>query len=746
MLQGKFSRRAVLATSAAVVAMFGAGQGFAQTASKAAELDTVIVTAQKREQSILEVPQAISVVSGAALEEMQASTFADYMKLVPGLQLTQSTPGQGRLVIRGINTGGVASTVGVYMDETPFGSSSGLANGAVLAGDFDTFDVARVEVLRGPQGTFYGASSMGGVLKFVTNAPALGQHVMRGRANVESVKGGGESYGASAVANLPLGETMALRLTGAYRDNAGFIDSIGTGGSDRAKDINDSRSYGGRAQLLVSPNDRFTLRLTALAQNIEADAPTVVESDPNTLEPLYGGLTLSQFIPAFSDVDYRVYNATGDIDLGFAELASSTSYTEQKQTLRTDLTQNLSALVRAVLGVQNEFYLGQNTNLEKFTQELRLTSKADGPFEWLVGAYYNNEKGLIRQAYHAVTPGTLNDISGLPVLGVVQLPSKYEELAGFANVTLNLGEAFSVDVGGRYSENKQSATQTSDGILAGGARSFSVDSSEEVFTYSVAPRYKLSENSSLYGRVAKGFRPGGPNVVPPAAPSTVPRTFESDSVVSYELGMKSESPNGLRFEVALFRIDWKDIQLITAVNGFGVNINGGAAKSQGVEFNASIRPAPGFVLSANGAYTNAKLEEDTGPLVGGKKGDRLPFTPKLSVGLNADYRWSLSGDMDAYVGGTVRHQSSQSASFDATFQAANGRQRKVDGYNTLDLRAGVDLGRFTLEAYAKNLGDSRGNVSTSGVTANGFNIYPNGAIAAGVIRPRTIGASVSADF
>ena len=142
----------------------------APTAATDTDGELIVVTAQKRSQRLIDVPQSISVVSGSTLEEQNASSFADYLKLVPGLQLNQSTPGQGRLIIRGVNTGGVASTVGVYMDETPFGSSSGLVNGAVLAGDFDTFDLDRIEVLRGPQGTIYGASSLSGVLKFITNA------------------------------------------------------------------------------------------------------------------------------------------------------------------------------------------------------------------------------------------------------------------------------------------------------------------------------------------------------------------------------------------------------------------------------------------------------------------------------------------------------------------------------------------------------------------------------------------------
>ncbi len=184
--------------------------------------EAIIVTAEKRPQLLIDVPQSVSVVSGANLEAQHATNFQDYLKLVPGLQLNQSTPGEGRLIVRGVNTGGVASTVSVYIDETPFGSSSGLVNGAVLAGDFDTFDLNRIEVLRGPQGTLYGASSLGGVLRFVTNSPPTKGFEARGRAGLETVSHGGIGYNANAVVNVPLGPTLAFRASGNYRKDARF--------------------------------------------------------------------------------------------------------------------------------------------------------------------------------------------------------------------------------------------------------------------------------------------------------------------------------------------------------------------------------------------------------------------------------------------------------------------------------------------------------------------------------------------
>jgi len=721
-----------------------------------ADQNAIIVTAQKRTQVLIDVPQSVTVVPGATLEQQHATSFQDYLKLVPGLDLNQSRPGEGRLILRGINTGGVASTVGIYVDETPFGSSSGLVNGAVLAGDFDTFDLSRIEVLRGPQGTLYGASSLSGVLRFVTNAPSTAAFELRGRVGVEAVKGGDLGYNADAVVNVPLGPTIAFRASGNYRKDAGFIDSIGTGGSDVAKNINGDRSYGGRASLLFKPSDAASIRLSAIAQNIDANAPSVIEADPVTLRPLHG-LTQSQFVPQFSNLHYRVYNGTGSFDLGFASLTSSTSYATQKQHERIDFTFALSPFLRAALKLPpNEFFEAQDTNLNKFTQEIRLSSQSH-LLDWLVGGYYTNEKGLIDQSFVAVTPGTLTPLALPFTLGTANVTSKYRELAGFADATFHFGPEFDLELGGRYSHNRQSAHEMTNGVLAGGApKDFPIArSSENVFTYSLAPKFKPNKNTSIYARVAKGFRPGGPNVLPAGVtiPPDVPRIFHSDSVISYEAGVKAQSADQ-RFSIdaAAFHINWKNIQLFTVVSGFGVNANGSSAKSDGFEFTAAARPIAGLTLSANGAYTDARLTGSTPMSVGGRDGDQLPFTPKFTLSLNGDYGWHVGPGTRAHVGASWRHVSGQTAAYDIDFVTAHGPQRHVPSYNVVDLNAGVDLGRFDIEAYVKNLGNSHGITSTTALTVfgaspdTGFPLYPGGAIGTGIIRSRTIGVTLGIHY
>lgn len=735
MKHGLFFTGSLIALVAAVPAM-------AAEAEVGAGVPDIIVTAQKREQLLIDVPQSVSVVGGEALENVQATNFSDYLKLVPGLQLVQTTPGFGRLVLRGVNTGGVASTVAVYQDETAFGSSGGLTNGAILAGDFDTFDVERVEVLRGPQGTIYGANSMGGVLKYVMRKPSLDGLEVRGRASVETTKGGDESYLASAVANAPLGETVAIRATGFFRDFGGYIDSIGTGGSDIASNINSSKSYGGRVSVLFKPSTDFSVQLTAYLQNLKTDANNSVDSDATTGSTLYGRLTQSQFVPEVADVRYRVYSATAEKDLGFASLISSTSYSTLAQSFAADLTPQFGGLIKAIFGTPNDFGQSQLTKVKRVSQEVRLESPANDSFEWLVGAYYTHETGLIDQAFNAFTPGTLTPVSGLPLLGLATITSKYRELAGFANATVHFTDSFDLTFGGRYSGNRQFATQASDGVLAGGKRVLpDARSAEEVFTFSVAPQLELGDHTTLYARAAKGFRPGGPNILAPGAPENL-RTYSSDTLMSYEVGVKAETADRrLTIDLAVFHIDWKDIQVFGQINNFGANFNGGKAKSEGFEFTSTYRPTPGLSLSVNGAYTDAKLKDDTPTLVGGKAGDSLPYTPKFSLGANADYEWELNASTKAFIGASLRRLSKQPAAFDNAFRSATGKQRDLPAYSVVDLRAGVDLGSVSIEAYAKNLTNSAGKTSFE-APAN----VPLGAAGTAVIRPQTFGLTVTSGF
>lgn len=757
---------------AGVASLALAAPVYAQDADDGDE-DRIVVTAQKRDQTLQEIPQSVSVVGGEDLERLKATTFEQYLSLIPGLALNSTQPGVNRLALRGVNTGGVSATVATYVDETPFGSSTGLVNAAVLSGDFDTFDVARIEVLRGPQGTLYGANSMGGVMKYVTNKPNTDEVSARFRAGVESTKNGELGYSGAGVLNLPLSEQAAIRGSGFYRKRGGFADSIGaaiTGVlpadafgpgapamdvpvnlvSDVAEDTNGSESYGGRVSLLYDATDNFSVRLTAVLQNLENEETSSIEIDPATREPIIapdGGFVRSRFADAFSDIAYRVYNGTVEWDLGFADLISSTSYSTFDRTHLVDTTTASGGILPAALDVflatgPVEIVLDQITDQRKFTQEVRLSSPDSDTFEWMVGGYFTRETGLIKQDINAVTPGTSMVVIDSSVLADITLDSVYKEYAGFANATLYLSDRFDLTFGGRYSHNKQTSLQeiaASFPLFIGPVPLIGNDSSEGVFTWSVAPRYDVSDYVSLYARVAKGYRPGGPNALPPSAPPGL-ETFDSDTVLSYEAGIKAQSANGVfAIDLSTFYLKWKDIQLITSVmTEFGqlsFNANGDTARSMGFEYSTTLKPVDGLTFLLNGAFTDAELTADA-PESGGLDGDPLPITPRHTVSLNADYERPLSNDVTGYVGGTFRWQSPQSSGF---VEGDLGTQ--LSGYETVDLRAGLLFDRYSVELFARNVFDS--DALTSGGNANGS--FPFGGTA-GILRPRTIGATVTAEF
>ncbi len=760
------------ATATSVVALLTAGAAAAQSLPEArqdsgtATADEIIVTAQKREQTLSQVPQSMSVLGGEALEQRQARSIADYAALVPGLSFESGNPGETRVVLRGINAGGASPTVAVYLDDTPFGSSTSQTNGATLAGDFDTFDVERLEVLRGPQGTLYGANSLGGVVKYVTVAPKLGEWQARGQAGIETVKGGDLGYSGNAVLNVPIGDKIALRASGFYRRTGGYIDAIGL----RDDNINRADSYGGRASLLVQPTDRLSLRLTAVLQNIDVEGRNAFDADPATLKPITadpftgaptgGGEVRYQLFPDRNRVRYRLYTGTLSYDFGAATLTSVTSYSRQVATDRSDVSYNdagngltLAQVASAgVYGLSPDaygiYYPNQSTQ-KKFTQEVRIASNGSSRVEWLVGGYFTREPGQLFQRYFpfdnatgkAVTP--VPAIPGFSDLAFAELDSVYKEYAGFGSATVHFSDRFDLTLGGRYSHNDQRTTQLLDGILFGGRSESRVESSEGVFTWSAAPRFEFAPHSELYARVAKGYRPGGPNVVPPGAPADYPTKTDADTLMSYEAGIRAETADrSFGIDLSAYYLDWdKTLIVATFQSDAGpitADANGRGARVHGFEATATLRPIRGFSVTATAAYNHSRLRGDTAN--GGLDGDQLPFAPRWNANVSAEYRWDW-GDAKPYVGADLSTVSDRPGNFDGAYRDAYGRRLTFDGYSTASLRAGVALGRFDLSLYARNLGDARGLVA-----AGTYRTRPNGGIEVSPIQPRTFGATLGLGF
>lgn len=681
--------------------------------------EEIIVTAQKREERLRDVPQSVTALTEETLVRLQANNFSDYASHVPGLTVGGGQAGNSRVTLRGLNTGGVASTVGIYVDETPFGSSTSLVNAAQLALDLDPYDVQRIEVLRGPQGTLYGANTLGGIIKFVTAAPSPGEFSARAGGTAETTEGGDASWAARAMVNIPLGDRAALRVSGLRRSEGGYIDDPARG----VENINGVETSGWRAAFLLNATDNLTIRLSAQSQDIESNATDAIAYFQSPLAPVAGDT--DQFSPfsVYSDVTYRIFNGTIDWDLGWASLVSSTSYSELEQHHIEDGTMAFGILS----------FLVEDIPQDKFTQEVRLASTGEGPLEWLIGAFYTRENGLLDQEiFFGAPPGIVTGLTA-------NIASEYEERAVFGGITYHFSPQFDVNVGARYAENEQSMIQGGTAVANG-----TESSSDSAFTYSIAPRWRLSDNTMLYARVATGYRPGGPNIL--GVPSVIPPTFEPDETTNYEIGIKTDIiPGLLRLDAAAFHIDWRDIQLLVFDGAVAGNANGGSARSQGLEWAATFTPTPALTIVWSGAYTDAQLTSDTDPIVvGGVDGDPLPYVPEWASTLDVSYEWSAFGDARAHVGGAWRYVGEQSNGFPGVGGILFGAdQITLPSYNIFDLRAGIDFERFSIDLFAKNLTDERA-VTQFGGFGQTLPDAPNGA--AVIVRPRTIGVGLTARF
>ena len=756
------------------------------TQASASTLQEVVVTAQKREERLFDVPMGVTAITSEQLQSQQIVSLADLQSRVPGLSLSSVEPGNTRITFRGQNVGGVGSTVTTYIDDTPFGSSNALVNGFGFTGDFDTWDLQRVEALRGPQGTLYGAGSESGLLKYVTNPPDPTKFAAAAQVGGEDVahgQGGGIGKG---MINLPIGDRAAFRLSGYYQTLPGYIDDPSLG----EKDINHGYRSGLRAAFLFNLTDSLSIRLNAFGQDLHTDgspntdvigATNLTLTPPaNQLQPQNGEFNQQRFINEPNNFKYRIYSGTLNWNVGWGNFTSITSYGTTDQNGLSDVTSVPAApgagpgtgtfgdVVTSLLplvpppppaGATATAGLSEttSTSIKKWTQEFRLASSSAQTLEWQLGAFYTHESSSLDQTLPVFYIPTQVDVPlpqsmGGPSLENSSLEALYREWAAFAQFTYHFSPQWDLAFGGRWSENKQSANESLNGVLptlqGTPEQLTSGESSDTDFTYSIAPRWHVSSDTMVYGRIATGYRPGGPNDLPLNAPPSVPRTYQSDQTTNYELGVRTDQlDKRLSVDVAAFLIDWKKIQvfeevLVAGSPPFGINANGGTARSKGLEWTLAATPLTGLTFTLTGAYVDAYL---TSPATdaGGNTGDQLPYVPKWSTSLDGAYTWRAFSDFNAFAGATWIYTGSRFNDFTATQGAAGflpNPRPELPSYNTVNLRAGLQNGRWTFELYAKNVGDTRG-IGYYVATAT-----PNYGGAVNYVLPRTLGALVTARF
>lgn len=696
-------------------------------------LAEIIVTAQKREEHLIDVPQSVSVLSSEDLSKLGATQFRDFAATVPGLTFTTTGAGYTQVSLRGVTTGSdVGSTVGIYVDDVPYGSSSSFAQGAQLALDVGLFDIDRIEVLRGPQGTLYGASTMGGLIKYVSVSPDLTRFAGDVQAGVSGTQNGGANYNVAAATNVPIvPDTAALRVSAFESHDGGYVDNVASGRND----VNRSDVYGGRVSLLVVPTDRLTIRITGSLQNISRDGDATGDYTLAGV-PVYGSLDQHRLFAEPFQQQFRLVSDNIDYDFGPVKLTSISSY----QSTDTKLVHDLSGAYLPLLteiGLPGYSALGwsEDFKTDKFTQELRLASSGLQPIEWLVGGFYTHEASGNTQQF---LPRNSMDLPAPNIFYNFSSPTTFDEIAGFGDLTYHITEKLDVTGGLRYAQNHQVYTQIGSGLFIGSEPTRS--STQGVFTYLADAKYHFSDLATGYIRYATGYRPGGPNFVvtnPTNGAPEGPSTFQPDRLKSYEAGFKAETPDRtFGVDVAGYYIDWSNIQIATASGGFAVIANApGGATVRGGELTLTARPSADFLATSVFAYQDAKLSQADADL-GAASGERLPNVPRFTAAANADYTFENTG-MRPMLGATARYVSDRMASFNDSVSVP---QYRLPAYATVDLRAGIVVHSIDLQLYVHNLFDNRGQLSAWGAYS------APGTVEVSLVQPRTAGFLMNAKF
>lgn len=773
-----------IAAACAQAALFSpAVQAQQKADEKSDQIEVVTVTAQKRKEDPNKVAMSISAVSGAQLQSQHVADFTDLTRVVPNISFTAATgnggagPGTSNIEVRGISSAAGAATVGIYLGDVSLTVGNVYTMGTV---EPKFFDIDRVEVLRGPQATLYGASSMGGTIKFVPNEPDLKDREFTTYADVSSLKGGSTSYSANAVANFPLlTDELALRIGVQTQRAGGFIDQVDGAGKVLANDINKIDDQELRVALKWQPLRTLTITPSFYYQKVDAKDIAAFNFE---LPPYQAQ---KQVREPSKDI-LQTANVAVNWDLGWADLVSSTSYFKRKfdriqngsaynsYSLSTFLTStddggNASPeLIDAIAGLPSAVNI--NNRVRQVSQEFRLASRPYdekvSPWTWLGGLYFSNQHTGIDEndpifgvnatfasfGYATPDPDLLPGWNGASFpgdnsfQGVFRYREKQSSIFGEANYYFT--PSLHATVGARYLKGDSTLNQRNGLYLAGAGNNSNTSLSSTAFTPKYAVTWEVNPQHTVYGTAAKGFRLGGSNVFVP--PTTCgqdleangltqgPATYAADSLWSYELGSKSRFFNNrLSVNADVFYIKWKNIQqgVYLPTCAYTYNANAGNAVSKGFEFDIKAKPVSGLTLSASGGYVQAELTNDEGVnngVLGAVRGAQVQGVPKYNAAVSAQYNFAVFGDKSAFVAGGVQWVGPSKGSLNP---ASTDYDRP--GYHTADFSAGLTVDRYKFTAYVKNAFDNDTVIQHPQVASivQGYRVTP-----------RAIGVSVAAKF
>jgi iron complex outermembrane recepter protein len=780
--------RVAVATLMASTAMGLSAPAFAQEAGEENN-DEIVVTAQKREQNLQDVPVAITAIGTEKLDQLQVNEFADVVKFLPSVTIQQGGPGFAQVYFRGVSSGENANhsaslpTVGTYLDEMPITTIQG-------ALDIHAYDLARVEALAGPQGTLYGASSMAGTLKLVTNQPDPSGFYGNAGVEINNVAHGDFGSIFEGFINAPLSDTAAIRLVGWYRDDGGFIDNLpgartfptaGISQNNAAlveKNYNDAETYGARLALGIDLNDSWTIKPTLMGQVQKTEGSYSRERSSQSS----GKYTTVQYNPESSKDKWINAALTIEGKIGNWDMTLAGGHLRRKTETESDYS-DYSYFYDAIYGSSwvdnssntispNQYVQGIDRYRKSFA-EFRVSSPQDASLRFIGGIFWQRQTHNIEQNYII---DNLSDALAVPGTGdniwlTKQLRTD-RDYAAFGELSFDVTDQLTLTGGARlykydnslvgffgfnnpgYSSNPTYLCQGPAIVDGSPCTNVNKSTSDTDAIYKLNATYKINDDALVYATWSRGFRPGGINrrgSLPPYGP---------DKLDNYELGWKTNF-GGFRFNGAVYQLDWDNIQLsFLGANGLTEIRNAGIARIRGAEVDVGYR-AGGFSINAGASYNDAEIRRDfcvianaafdcttVGNALLAPSGSRLPVTPKFKGNVVARYEFPLA-DWNGHVQLAANHTGSRTSDLRTAEKAIKGG---LASYTTVDFSIGVKNDDWNIEAFATNLFNEFGVVNTGlqcvestcgdvgGATAGGGVFYDT------LIKPRVIGLKFSRDF
>lgn len=756
--------RRMLATAAIVVPVaFGLESvAEAQEAPSSDSLE-IVVTAQKRDESLADVPISITALNDKRLDLLNAQNIGDYARSVPSVDFQESGAtgkrGEREVYIRGINAGGIApdaDTTGFYINDTPM---------RVI--DPGVFDVERIEVLRGPQGTLWGASAMGGIIRVITKKADASEGATSGYANgtISHTQSGDFNYGVRGALNLPLvQDKLALRINVSQRWDAGYIDNVQVTTPAAAavgvtpsvavpkKNANDSKLFDTFAELRWTPSPNVDVAVNGLYHRGSLDQMSAYNEGVGRLLSNFEGDTSAS-------ERYYLIALPVSVDLGGVKAYSSTSYYHQNVVDREETTEgnflfwdptpqnSLRALFPG-----NDF-VSVATNFRRiniFAQELRLSSDNTSRLQWLVGYFFQNKKYGIEQ--HEVGPDYAN-ILAVPSIFGFAFPAgtstlvhafaniSVREHAFFGSATYSLTDALKVTGGIRWFDIKrESGSRTEAGVFTGNTNRPNPDLKDQGTTWRASIDYNVAKSQMIYATASTGYRNGGSNfTLNPVCP--VPQDYKSDSIKNYEVGTKGTWANGhVTSSIAAYQIDWSGIQQSVrgsppCFNGYTANF--GKAKIKGIELELTAAPSHGLYLGFSGSYTDSQFKT-ANPALNIQVGDPIPLVSKWHLSLFGEGQFDWSQQIKGFVRADLQYISSATMNFNPVnfFDVPNNNTK--DAYTSLGASFGASFGSWELKLFGTNL---LNEIPALGL--RGFGTIDRRVV---TLQPRTFGVSLTSKF